>query len=66
MQAPTWLPGSLLRWAESSATPMKTGYTAASLTKLTELLPTPAYCTERIYLYWMMALAHSLQGKRVA
>ena len=24
---------------------------AASLTKLTELLPTPAYCTERIYLY---------------
>ena len=29
----------------------ETGYTAASLTKLTELLPTPAYCTERIYLY---------------
>ena len=29
----------------------ETGYTADSLTKLTELLPTPAYCTERIYLY---------------
>lgn len=29
----------------------ETGYTAATLTKLTELLPTPAYCTERIYLY---------------
>lgn len=29
----------------------ETGHTAARLVKLTELLPTPAYCTERIYLY---------------
>ena len=29
----------------------ETGYTAAALTKLTEILPTPAYCTERIYVY---------------
>lgn len=29
----------------------ETGCTAASLTKLTEMIPTPAYCTERIYIY---------------
>lgn len=29
----------------------ETGYTARELRKLTEMLPTPAYCTERIYLY---------------
>lgn len=29
----------------------ETGYAAAQLVKRTELLPTPAYCTERIYLY---------------
>lgn len=29
----------------------ETGFTAARLVKRTELLPTPAYCTERIYLY---------------
>ena len=29
----------------------ETGYTAQRLVKRTELLPTPAYCTERIYLY---------------
>lgn len=29
----------------------ETGYTAERLIKRTELLPTPAYCTERIYLY---------------
>jgi len=29
----------------------ETGYTAQRLLKLTEMLPTPAYCTERIYLY---------------
>jgi len=29
----------------------ETGYTADRLEKLTEMLPTPAYCTERIYLY---------------
>jgi len=29
----------------------ETGCTAASLTRLTEMIPTPAYCTERIYIY---------------
>ena len=29
----------------------ETGCTAGYLTKLTEIIPTPAYCTERIYLY---------------
>lgn len=29
----------------------ETGYTARELVKLTEMLPTPAYCTERIYVY---------------
>ena len=29
----------------------ETGRTAAHLTKLTEIIPTPAYCTERIYVY---------------
>lgn len=29
----------------------ETGYTARELRKLTEILPTPAYCTERIHLY---------------
>lgn len=36
----------------------ETGFTAASLTKLTEMIPTPAYCTERIYIYE----AHGLTG----
>ncbi len=29
----------------------ETGRTAAHLTKLTEIIPTPAYCTEHIYVY---------------
>ena len=29
----------------------ETGYAAASLQKLTEMLPTPAYCTEVIHIY---------------
>lgn len=29
----------------------ETGRTAGRLTKLTEIIPTPAYCTERIYIY---------------
>lgn len=39
----------------------ETGYTAASLTKLTELLPTPAYCTEKIYLYEAHGLTRGAQ-----
>ncbi len=35
----------------------ETGYTAAALTKLTEILPTPAYCTERIYVYEAQGLS---------
>ena len=34
----------------------ETGYTAA-LTKLAEILPTPAYCTERIYVYEAQGLS---------
>ena len=39
----------------------ETGYTAASLTKLTEILPTPAYCTEKIYLYEAQGLTRGSQ-----
>ena len=35
----------------------ETGYTAAALTKLAEILPTPAYCTERIYVYEAQGLS---------
>lgn len=39
----------------------ETGCTAASLTKLTEILPTPAYCTEKIYLYEAHGLTRGAQ-----
>ena len=35
----------------------ETGRTAAHLTKLTEIIPTPAYCTERIYVYEAQGLS---------
>lgn len=39
----------------------ETGYRADSLTKLTEMLPTPAYCTEKIYLYEAHGLTRGSQ-----
>lgn len=37
----------------------ETGCTAGYLTKLTEIIPTPAYCTEHIYVYEAHGLSTS-------
>ena len=50
-------PGEDPRTAAARELTEETGRTAASLVKLTEVLPTPAYCTERIYVYEAQGLS---------